>query len=60
MSTNSVTTRKVDVIDTIHGIRVPDPYRWFENDDEEVKQWLEAQSAKTRSVFDTIFSPKFN
>ena len=48
MSTNSVTTRKVDVIDTIHGIRVPDPYRWFENDDEEVKQWLEAQSAKTR------------
>ncbi|OHA03946.1 MAG: hypothetical protein A3C16_00950 [Candidatus Sungbacteria bacterium RIFCSPHIGHO2_02_FULL_51_29] len=54
MSTNSVTTRKVDVIDTIHGIRVPDPYRWFENDDEEVKQWLEAQSAKTRSVLDTI------
>ncbi len=44
-------TRKVDVVDNIHGISVPDPYRWLENDDDpEVKQWLEAQNAATRSV----------
>lgn len=54
MSTNAVMTRKVDVVDTIHGVCVPDPYRWLENDDEEIKQWLEAQNVKTRSVLDTI------
>jgi len=54
MPTNSITTHKVDVIDTIYGVSVPDPYRWLENDDEEVKQWVEAQNVKTRSVLDTI------
>lgn len=55
MQSNTVKTRKVDVSDMIHGVRVPDPYRWLEKDDDpEVKQWIEAQSAATRSVLDMI------
>lgn len=55
MSSNAVTTRKVNVSDVIHCVIVPDPYRWLEkNDDPEVKEWLEAQNAVTHSVLDTI------
>lgn len=55
MQNNAVATRKVDVSDMIHDVRVPDPYRWLEKDDDpEVKQWLEVQNAATRSVLDTI------
>ena len=55
MSVKTVATRKVDVSDDIYGVRVSDPYRWLENDDDvEVKQWLEAQNLVTRSVLDKI------
>lgn len=48
-------TRKVDAVDTIHGVRVQDPYRWLESDgDPDVKQWLEEQNALTRSVLDKV------
>lgn len=55
MQSNTVKTRKVDVSDMIHGVHVPDSYRWLEEDDDpEIKQWFEAQNAATRSVLDTI------
>ena len=41
-------TRKVDHVDTYHGERVEDPYRWLEDDNApETKAWTEAQNRVT-------------
>jgi prolyl oligopeptidase len=41
-------TEKVDAVDDYFGTKVPDPYRWLENDkDEKVKLWVEAQNKVT-------------
>ena len=48
-------TRKSDVVDTLHGVKVPDPYRWLEeSESNEVKSWTETQNAHTRKVLDAI------
>jgi prolyl oligopeptidase len=48
-------TKKIAVVDTVHGKRITDPYRWLEKtDDPEVQAWLGAQSALTRRVLDAI------
>ena len=41
-------TRKVNVVDTIFGTPVPDPYRWLEDDrSEETEQWVKEQNLVT-------------
>jgi prolyl oligopeptidase len=43
------------VTDTYHGVKVVDPYRWLEPDqDPEVKAWSDAQNAYARSVLDRL------
>ena len=46
-------TRRDGVVDTLHGVEVPDPYRWLEaGDSAEVQQWVAAQNAHTREALD--------
>lgn len=48
-------TRIDDVVDTLHGARVADPYRWLEDGDSpEVKAWTDAQNATTRAYLDKL------
>ena len=42
-------TRRDDVVENIHGVRVADPYRWLEDPDKpEVAAWMEAQDKHAR------------
>jgi prolyl oligopeptidase len=45
--------RREDVVDILHGVEVPDPYRWLEDGDAaEVRQWVSAQNEHTRQALD--------
>ncbi len=44
-------SRRGDVLDTIHGVEIADPYRWLEDlESAEVDAWIEAQQGYTRRV----------
>jgi prolyl oligopeptidase len=50
-------TRKVDVVDDYAGVKVPDPYRWLEEDarkSEDVRQWIERENAVTFSYLERV------
>ena len=48
-------TRRDAVVDTLHGVPVPDPYRWLEaGDDPEVQQWVAEQNRHTRTALDAL------
>jgi prolyl oligopeptidase len=48
-------TRTVDHVDTYHGTRVADPYRWLEDDNApETKAWVEAQNKVTFAALGQI------
>ena len=50
-------TRRMDLVETLFGTRVADPYRWLENDvreDKEVAAWVAAQNKVTDAFLDTL------
>jgi prolyl oligopeptidase len=48
-------TRVDVVVDTYHGTRVEDPYRWLENgSDPAVREWTARQSQRTRAYLDGL------
>ena len=48
MQINYPNTRASDFVEELHGIQVPDPYRWMEDlDSPEVRDWIEAQNELT-------------
>lgn len=43
--------RREDVVETFHGVAVPDPYRWLEDGESaEVRAWTAAQNARTEEI----------
>lgn len=56
-----VKTRRVDHVDTHHGVRVPDPYRWLEDDvrkSKDVAAWVESQNKLTFGYLTSISQRK--
>ena len=50
-------TKKVDHVDDYHGTKVPDPYRWLEDDvrtSKEVADWVEAENKVTTAYLEGI------
>ena len=48
-------TKKVDLVETLHGTPVPDPYRWLEDDHAaDTKAWVEEQNKVTFGYLEQI------
>jgi prolyl oligopeptidase len=48
-------TRKDDVVETLHDVQIPDPYRWLEDQNSpETRAWIEAEDACTSAVLNAV------
>ena len=48
-------TLRGDVVDTLHGIAIPDPYQWLEDQEsQETREWIDAQNKYTQGFLDQI------
>ncbi len=50
-------SKKIDHVDELHGVKVPDPYRWLEDDVRESKDvaaWVEAQNKVTFAYLEAL------
>ncbi len=48
-------TKKVDVVDTVNGVAIADPYRWLEDQKApETRAWIEAENVYTESVIGAL------
>jgi prolyl oligopeptidase len=50
-------TKKVEQVDDYHGTKVPDPFRWLEDDvrtSKEVADWVESQNKVTNAYLESI------
>jgi prolyl oligopeptidase len=48
-------SRKGTVVDTLHGMVIPDPYRWLEEQDSpETRVWIDEQNVYRRSIIDSL------
>ncbi|HLW66977.1 MAG TPA: prolyl oligopeptidase family serine peptidase [Gemmataceae bacterium] len=50
-------TRRINHVDTYHGTKVADPYRWLEEDvrkDDDVRKWVEAENKVTFAYLEQI------
>ncbi len=50
-------TMKQDVVETVHGVEINDPYRWLENDireDKNVANWVDAQNKVTHQYLNNL------
>jgi prolyl oligopeptidase len=53
LSTNVPPTRRVDVVESQHGVEIADPYRWLEDGaSAEVADWVATQNELTRATLD--------
>ena len=44
-------TEVQNIVDTLHGVAVPDPYRWLEDQDAPAtRAWIDTQNAYTDTV----------
>ncbi|MCB1587958.1 MAG: hypothetical protein KDI56_03570, partial [Xanthomonadales bacterium] len=44
------TTHRQDLVETLHGTPIPDPYRWLEElDSQETRRWIDAQNVVTNA-----------
>lgn len=52
---NPPPARRTDTADILHGVRVPDPYRWLEDpDDPEVVAWTHAQDDASTAFLESL------
>ena len=48
-------TKTVTVVDTLHEVAIPDPYRWLEDQEAaDTRAWIDAQNAYTESMLDQV------